>query len=182
MKTVIAALALAVLCCPALAEENALDIPCDGLPATAVKTVPAPFDTYLDLVCTKGGQAIKAKPGFRLQFEQGAFYLNAINPARPGDISRTAHYTALTDSPLNADEARTLRADLHSIADNPMIDTATILRLRIETSTEAKKQVYLLVPANGGHVLGMECATDCQPITKDPWFFTIIPDAVQKAS
>jgi hypothetical protein len=170
-----AMLAALVACGPAFGED-VLNLPCDGLPASAVRSVPAPFDAYLDLVCTKAGQAIKAKPGFVFEFKEGRFYLNALNPDHPDQFSLTTHYTALINAPLSEAEAAGLRADLHTIADNPVIDASTILRLRIDTSTGAKKQIYLLIPTNGGTVLGMECVKDCKPIAEDPWFFAIEPD------
>lgn len=168
--------ALVAVTVPALGEDI-LNLPCDVLPTTAVRALPSPFDQYFDLVCTKAGQAIKAKSGFALVFKEGRFYLNAANPEHPDQISPTIHYTAFVNAPLSGAEAAALRADLHTIANSPVIDGSTILRLRIDTSTGAKKQIYLLLPTNGGSVLGMECVKDCKPIGEDPWFFAIEPDS-----
>src|SRR5437879_5538270 len=39
-------------------------IPCD-LPEDAAKTVPAPFDNYMELVCEKAGQGLRPLDGYR---------------------------------------------------------------------------------------------------------------------
>src|SRR5882757_6435091 len=59
-----------VLVSPAVAAPNTvtwrsnappgpLTVPCDHIPQTAVKKVPAPLDRYARLVCTHAGQALE---------------------------------------------------------------------------------------------------------------------------
>jgi len=171
---ILAVLLLAAM--PARGEDR-LDLPCNGLPATAVNSVPVPFDRYMDLVCTHVGQALKPKPGFQFVFREGPMLLTPLNPATPQRMGRSEHFTALRVDPLSEAEAALLRSDLHSVTNNPVIDASTIIRMREETSTGAIKQIYLLIPTGNDPVMGMECVHDCRPIQGDPWFFTIQPMA-----
>lgn len=149
---------------------------CDVLPATAVRTVPPPFDSYMDLACIKTGQALCPKRGFTFMFNEASMCMGAMNPDKPLLVDKTLHYTSLVSAPLSKEELRALRADLHKIANHPIIDNSQIIRMRIETSSGARKQVYLLIPTDGGAVQGMECVKDCKPIEEDPWFFTIVKE------
>lgn len=175
MTRKLALLAALLLAAMPARGENVLDTDCSVLPASAVRAVPAPFDTYMDLVCTHAGQALRPKPGFQFLFREGPMYLTALNPATPQRMGPSEHFTALRVDPLSEAEAAALRADLHTIMSNPVIDASTIIRMREETSTGAIKQIYLLIPTGPGPVVGMECVHDCRPIRDDPWFFTIQP-------
>lgn len=179
MTRILAVAALMVFSAPALAADDPLNLPCTALPPTAVKIVPAPFDAFMHLTCTHAGQVLLPKPGTRFVFREGPMALTALNADKPKEINEAVHFTALTVDPLNESELANLRADLHKIATNAVIDQSTIIRMREETSTGAHKQIYLLIPLAGvkGHILGMECNHDCRPVESDPWFFSVVPDS-----
>jgi hypothetical protein len=157
-------------------DENALVVPCDGMPAEAATSIPGPFTPYMELVCTRSGQALKPVAGYQWVFDAGPMWLAATNPASP---SRTDHYTELTLDPLEQAQVEGLRAELRKITSRQAILEMEMIRLSVETSWGAHKQIYLLLPPAGAppdeRVLGMECVDNCLPIDEDPWFFTIAP-------
>lgn len=188
IRGVLVVVAATLLAGPAAAEPSkpstsrpnevadALTIPCDVLPASAVKIVPPPLDQYVTLVCTTSGQALKPIKAAWM-FDQGALWPSAGKPSGP---DKTDHYTRLEYKPLGADELAALRAELGKL--NPASDALTrnILRFAVTTSWGAQKELYLLPPSEGAgpdaRTLGMECIHSCRPIDRDPWFFTIVPD------
>jgi hypothetical protein len=155
---------------------DALTIPCDVLPGSAIRVVPSPLDQYVTLVCTSSGQALKPIKAAWM-FDQGALWPSAGKPSAP---SKTDHYTALAYKPLGADELAALRAELAKLHPAPDVLTRSILRFAVNTSWGAQKELYLLPPPDAAgpdaRTVGMECIHGCRPVDKDPWFFTIVPD------
>lgn len=170
------------LALPAMAAPDdhaqSLVIPCEGLPADAVTSVPAPFDQFVELICTRSGQALKPVDGYAWVFDVGATWLSATNPHGP---SKTDHYTRLVVDPLRQAEVDRLRAELNKLTPNPTLARREFIRLDVETSWAARKQIYLVLREKDGppdeHTLGMECIHNCVPIDKDPWYFSIEPTA-----
>jgi hypothetical protein len=157
-------------------DAGPLFIPCDSLPADAIKTLPPPLDQYASLVCTRSGQALKPTDGTQWVFDSGAMMLSATNPQSP---SPGDHYTAIAFSPMSDADVTTLRTDMKTLNPEPDVLQRGILRFEVATSSGDHKQIYLLPPAKdapkGAHVIGMECIHHCQPIGQDPWFFAIVP-------
>ncbi len=153
-------------------------VSCDSLPKDAVRAVPHPFDRFMSIDCTRSGQALRPVPGYRWQFPEGTMWLSATNPKAP---SAEDHYVELAVIPMTPRGVSAVRAELHKITQEPAVFLRDIIRMDVTTSWGEHKQLFLLVPPAGAppeaRVLGMECIHYCIPIDKDPWFFTVLPDA-----
>jgi hypothetical protein len=168
---------LAVLALSSVAEASTTpaEFPCHGLPADAVKSVPAPFDTYMEIVCTRLGQSLVPRKGFAFigpdHLSHGflAFALDDDPDAN------SVYFTSLRVRVLNGNDIAKLRTDLHKVTDIPALFQARIIWMDEATSSGKKKQLILLIPQNVSDipVQGMECNADCIPITEDPWFFSV---------
>ncbi len=154
-------------------------VSCDQLPVDAVTAVPAPFDRYVELVCTRSGQALKPVDGYAWVFDVGATWLTSTNPKSPAP---TDHYTRLATDPLSDAQVAKLRVELRKLTPNPTLARREFIRLDVTTSWGENKQVYLVLPEKDAPadevVLGMECIKNCLPIESDPWFFKVMPVAV----
>ncbi|MFI4934529.1 MAG: hypothetical protein ACHP7N_07920 [Caulobacterales bacterium] len=153
-------------------------VPCDTRPKTAVIVVPAPFDQYMRVVCAKITDALAPPPGFHWAFTNGTNgFLTALN----ANVATTgANFTRLANAPLTAAEVAAFRARLAPVVKNPMILTADIMRLEVDTSSNDHKQEYLLIAHNSSGAVtglwGIECYNDCDPMEKTPWAFTVLQD------
>lgn len=158
------------------APPGPLTFPCERMPQSAVKVVPAPLDRYVRLVCTAGGQALEPLNGDSWMFEQGSMMLSAANAEGP---SEGDHYTELSYKPLSSAELTSLRGELAKLKPSAEVLKRDILRFAVTTSWGKHKEIYLLPPTAGAgadaQTVGMECIEHCRPIDKDPWFFTIMP-------
>jgi hypothetical protein len=152
-------------------------LPCAKAPKAAVLVVPAPFNRFMRVLCTRAGHALAPLPGFRWSFTNGSDgWLTAINPKTPQPAPED-YFTRLATAPLSVAEVAAFRARLKTVVKNPAILTADVMRLQVDTSTADHKQEYLMVGHSvGGQVTGawgMECYNDCNPMEASPWAFTI---------
>jgi len=151
---------------------------CATRPATAVTVVPAPFNTYMRIVCTKVSDALAPLPGSAWVFPNNTTgFIAALNPkqAPPSD---PAHFTRLVSAPLTPAEVTAFRGRLVTVAKDPEILKADVMRLEVDTSTSDHKQEYLLISRTPGHVpgaWGIECYNDCNPMESSPWAWIIVP-------
>lgn len=172
---------------PSKASADAdFQFPCKNLPSDAVMQVPAPFDQYMELTCTKAGQALRPKPGFRFIFQNGmSLDLTALNFSNP-IANPSVHFTMLSTRNLSDTAMSKFREQLRVIVTDMTAIESRIIWMDERTSTDATKQIILLIPPAGSvperHVLGMECITECIPIDKDPWLFSIVPEAELQAA
>ncbi len=150
--------------------------PCSQAPRAAVIAVPAPFDQYMRVVCTKNGHALAPVEGSHWVFPDGTSgMLPALNPDSK-IVGPAAYFTALTNAPLSAAETAAFRAKLQPYVKNPTLLNAVVLRLEVDTSTAVHKQEYFLVnrDASGAMTgaLDVECFNDCNPMSP-PWGFSV---------
>ena len=145
---------------------------------TAVTVVPAPLSTYMRVICTKVSDALAPVPGFEWIFPNNTTgFLAALNP-KLAPTSEPAHFTHLAYAPLTPAEVTAFRGRLVTVAKDPEILKADILRLEVDTSTKDHKQEYLLISRTPGHTpgaWGIECYNDCNPMEASPWAFIIAP-------
>jgi hypothetical protein len=155
-------------------------VPCADLPAGAATNVPPPFDQYLQLVCTRSGQALKPVDGYQWVFAglsaQWQWAMNRQSPAP------TDHFVALTAEPLSDAEVVTLRdavsrdINFKRVSGDYNADP-TIARLSLQTSSGEHWQIYLLTPPQGSSpdapVIGLRCRDDCLPLYMGAVFFTV---------
>lgn len=152
-------------------------IPCN-LPRGAVTAVPAPFDKYIALDCTKMGQALKPAEGQVWAFvamDDMSMWLTASNPST--GVSASTHYTRLSATEVSAERRTALLAELYKRFDSQLFEQSTILRMEEDTSDGVHRQIYLLLPSEGSSnaVLGIECLNDCVPLEDKPLAFLIAP-------
>jgi hypothetical protein len=149
-------------------------VPC-RMPADAAQAVPAPFDTYMRLECTRMGQSLRPVEGYAWVargFPQ-VWLMAASNPDQsvPGE-----HFTKLDAVPLTDTQLAAFRAELRKMSSDDVVLQAPVLRLEEETSSGVHKQIYLLLPkAANGHVVGFECFDDCIPMEAHPYMFIVMP-------
>ena len=70
------------------------------------------------------------------------------------------------------------RQRLVTVAKNPEILKADIMRLEVNTSTGDHKQEYLMIsraPNLSPNAWGIECYNDCTPMEASPWAWIITP-------
>jgi hypothetical protein len=143
---------------------------------TAVTAVPAPFNAYMRVVCTKVSDALAPVPGFEWIFPNNTGgFLAALNP-KLAPTAEPAHFTRLASAPLTPAEVAAFRQRLTSVAKNPEILKADVLRLEVDTSTSDHKQEYLMIsrtPNLTPNAWGIECYNDCNPMEASPWAFVI---------
>jgi hypothetical protein len=151
---------------------------CATRPKTAITAVPAPLSAYMRVVCTKVSDALAPVPGFQWIFpDNSSGFLAALNP-KVGPTAEPAHFTRLASAPLTPAEVTAFRQRLITVAKNPEILKADIMRLEVDTSTADHKQEYILVshtPGASPNAWGIECYNDCNPMEANPWAFVIAP-------
>jgi hypothetical protein len=157
---------------------------CRTRPSNIVTTVPAPFNAYMRVVCTKVSDALAPLPGYSWQFTNGTGgFLTAINPkTAPG--ATPPGFTRLANAALTAAEVAAFRQRLQRlapVAKDPAILAADVLRLEVDTSSADHKQEYFLVAHSAAGAVagewGIECYNDCNPMEASPWAFTVVPVA-----
>jgi hypothetical protein len=145
---------------------------------TAVTVVPAPLNAYMRVVCTKVSDALAPLPGFQWVFpDNSSGFIPALNP-KVGPTAETAHFTRLESAPLTAAELAVFRQRMSTVAKNPEILKAEVMRLEIYTSTADHKEEYLMVshtPGLSPSAWGIECYNDCDPMDKSPWAWVVAP-------
>ena len=150
---------------------------CRTRPRSAVTVVPAPFNRYMRVICTRVTDALGPLPGLQWTFTNGTGgLLTAINP-KVAPTTGPPSFTRLANAPLTAAEVSAFRKRLAPVVKKPAILAADILRLEVDTSSGDHKQEYFLIahagPAAGEW--GIECYTDCNPMESPPWAFTVAP-------
>jgi hypothetical protein len=151
---------------------------CATRPATAVTVVPAPFNAYMRVVCTKVSDALAPIPGFEWLFPNNTTgFIAALNP-KLAPTAEPAHFTRLTVAPLTPAEVAAFRQRLNTVAKDPEILKADVMRLEVDTSTSDHKQEYLMIshtPNLSPNAWGIECYNDCTPLEASPWAWIIAP-------
>ena len=155
-------------------------LPCAAAPATAVLTVPKPFDAFMRVLCTKAGHTLAPPPGTHWVFSNGeSAWLSSLS-THSGLTGQAAHFTRLENAPLTADEAAAFKDRLKPVITNTAMLEGDVLRLVVDTSTGDHKQIYLLVTHDGAGAVtglwGVECFNDCKPMEDPPWAFKAYPD------
>lgn len=159
-------------------------VPCEALPATAVTTVPAPFDQYMQLTCTRSGQALRPVDGAQWLFSTGPRWMWSVGSPRG---SAADHFVRLTPTSIDAAELASLRGQLAQAffpqtdgqSTRRPISDRTIIGLSARKSAGSLLQIYLLIPPPGAsdqRVLGVECARNCRTLEGDAMYFVIVPD------
>jgi hypothetical protein len=167
-------LATVLVTSSATASPTPAEFPCHGLPPGAVEAVPAPFNAYMEIVCTRVGQSLIPKKGLAFigpdHLPHGFLAYASEDP-----VSANVYFTALNIRDLDENSTTKLRAELRKLTNVPALLQARIIWMDEATSTGRKKQLVLLIPPSGADIAvqGMECNTDCLPITEDPWFFSV---------
>jgi hypothetical protein len=151
---------------------------CATRPKTALTVVPAPLNAYMRVVCTKVSDALAPLPGFEWVFPgNSAGFIAALNPKlTPTD--EPAHFTRLASAPLTPAELAGFRQRLGTVAKDPEILKADVMRMEVDTSTGDHKQEYLMVshtPGLSPNAWGIECYNDCDPMEPTPWAWIIAP-------
>jgi hypothetical protein len=164
---------------PAAASSGFQTVPCSQGPPAAVLVVPAPFNAFMQVICTNQAEALAPVTGYHWVFPDGTRgVLPALNPNMPV-TGLAAYFTKLTNAPLTAAQAAAFRAKLAPYMKNASLMTAEVERLEVDTSTALHKQEYLLVmhDASGARTgaLVVECLNDCTPM-QAPWGFSIEPN------
>jgi hypothetical protein len=164
---------------PAPASPGFQTVPCNQGPSAAVLVVPAPFNAFMQVICTNEAEALAPVDGYHWVFPDGT---NSVLPALNPNVAITglaAYFTKLTNAPLTAAQATAFLANLKPYMNNPSLMTAEVERLEVDTSTGLHKQEYLLVThdATGARTgaLVVECFNDCTPMSA-PWGFNIVPN------
>jgi hypothetical protein len=150
---------------------------CGARPRTAVTTVPAPFNRYMRVICTRVTDALGPPAGLQWAFTNGTNgLLTALNP-KVAPTATPPNFTRLANAPPSAAEVAGFRQRLAKVVKNPAILAATILRLEVDTSSGDHKQEYFLVAHDGPAAgeWGIECYNDCNPMEATPWAFTVVP-------
>lgn len=155
-------------------------LPCSEAPKAAVLTVPAPFDRFMRVLCTKAGHALAPPPGFHWVFANGmSLWLSSLSP-HSGLTGQDAYFTRLEASPLTDAEAAAFRLRAAAIVNTPDILQGEIIRLDVDTSTGERRQEYMFVSRGAGGAVsrawGIECFHDCDPMEKQPWAYVVRPD------
>jgi len=164
---------------PAPASSGFQTVPCSQGPQAAVLVVPAPFNAFMQVICTNQAEALAPVTGYHWVFPDGTSgVLPALNP-NVAVSGLAAYFTKLTNAPLTAAEAAAFRTKLAPYMKNASLMTAEVERLEVDTSTALHKQEYLLVmhDASGARTgaLVVECTNDCNPMDA-PWGFDVEPN------
>ena len=157
-------------------------VPCDSLPAAAVKTMPPPFDRYMAFECNAlTGQGLRSVDGFHWVNQAGmgiglSSSMQVCAPDAGGDVAfKYSWYTELTAVALSGDEQRALHKDFAKEIYPRFLDGATILELKARTSNGEDKRIFLIVPdtASGPPkwLLGLECNGACFTEDRQPMMF-----------
>lgn len=161
-------------------------VPCDSLPAGAVKTVPPPFDRYMLFECNAlTGQGLRPVDGYFWRNQKGTGVgLSSSMQVGGADASgqvRFAYswYAELTAVVMSGDEQRALHKDFAKEIYPRYLNGATILELRAKTSNGEDKRIFLIVPdpASGPPkwLLGLECNGACFTEDRQPMMFQGAP-------
>ena len=155
-------------------------LPCAEAPKTAVLGLPAPFDRFMRVLCTRAGHALAPLPGYHWVFANGmSLWLSAMSP-KMTVTGQAAYFTRLAVAPLTAVEAADFRRRLKGFVRDPSYLAGELLRLEVDTSTGEHRQEYIFARAAAGGALtpvwGIECLVDCRPLEKEPWAFEWVAD------
>jgi hypothetical protein len=155
-------------------------LPCSQAPKAAVLIVPAPFDRFMRVLCTRAGHALAPPPGFHWVFANGmSAWLSALSP-RSALVGQDAYFSRLEATPLTADQAEAIRRRVAPIVRTPDMLKGEVLRLALDTSTGEHRQEYLFVSRDASgtptRAWGIECFHDCEPMDAQPWAFMVEPD------
>jgi hypothetical protein len=164
---------------PAPASPGFQVVPCSQGPVAAVLVVPAPFNAFMQVICTNEAEALAPVSGYHWVFPDGTSgFLPALNP-NMAVTGLAAYFTKLTNAPLTPAQTAAFLANLKPYMNNPALMSAEVERLEVDTSTGLHKQEYLLVmhDASGARTgaLVVECLNDCAPMSA-PWGFNIVPN------
>jgi hypothetical protein len=169
-------------------------VPCDHLPAAAVKSIPPPFDRYMQFQCHIAlGQGLRSVDGFHWANRRGyGTVLSSTSTAVTTDANGLKHfkfswYTKLTPVTLSAPEIGALRTSLKNaietlprFLDEAAIDTAAYLELKALTSNGEDKRILLVVPdTKPGFpvwLAGFECNGVCFRDDPEPMGFAGRPN------
>ena len=151
---------------------------CATRPKSAVTVVPAPFNAYMRVVCTRVSDALAPLPGYEWVFPNDSpGFIAALNP-KLAPTAEPAHFTRLAGAPLSPAELAAFRQRMTTVARDPAILTADVIRLEVDTSTGDHKQEYLMISRDPNHTpgaWGIECYNDCIPMEANPWAWIIAP-------
>lgn len=162
-------------------------IPCDRLPAGAVKSVPPPFDRYMKFGCTKQlGQGLNPVDGFHWRDPNGlGIGLSSSKQIGGPDAAGHAHfpfswYVALQPVPLSAQDQQALRKAFERAILPRFLDGATILEMKALTSNAEEKRIFVVVPDTRPGapkwLVGLECNGACFTDDPDPMIFAGEPN------
>jgi len=181
MKIRLLFVAVLLLARPVSAEEASSVVPCSSISPNAVKAVPAPFDSYMRLVCfDASGQGLIPPDGTRWVADGLNFGLLAFDdrfgPNGPLNGGRQ-WYTSLTPRKISAANDAALRRVLTQTIRDSFTAGAEIIELDAATSAGQVKQEFFIIPADAvathGIKLLMECHQFCEGGEK-PWILGVV--------
>jgi hypothetical protein len=162
-------------------------IPCDQLPAAAVKSPPPPFDRYMRFGCTAQlGQGLNPVEGFHWRDQNGlGIGLSSSKQVGGPDAAGQVHfpfswYVKLQSVALSAEDQQALRKTFERAILPRFLTGATILEMEAVTSNADEKRIFLVVPDTGPSapkwLVGFECNGACFKDDPEPMMFVGEPN------
>jgi hypothetical protein len=169
---------------PALAQNANHVVPCATISPGAVTSVPAPFATYMQLVCYNGsGQALMPPDGTQWLDGNNALGLTSMDD-RPGPdgqphLSR-GWYLSLTPREIApADDAALHQVLLAQGVRPDYVKGAGIIELDAATVAGQVKQEFIVSPADPVATQGVKLLLECHEFCRGddkPWILGIVPE------
>ena len=157
-------------------------VSCDNPPPEAARSIPAPFDSYMRLVCRYPlGQGLEAVEGFRWTMPGGepiGLTATLTTGGLDADGLRrfpTSWYVELSPVDLSPVDQRRLKLDLRRAVRPRLLDRAAVLELRARTSNGEAKSILLVIPGvkpeKSAWLIGLECNGTCFREDAEPLIF-----------
>ena len=171
-------------CGPAWGQAAQPGVPaasCESLPPEAVTSVPAPFSSYMRLMCRDPvGQGLQPVEGFRWMVPGGQPIGLTATSAGGTDADGLRHFPAswyVELSPVNLppSDQRRLKRDFRRAIRPGLLTKASVLELRAKTSNGEGKLIFLVLPETGqarpAWLIGLECNGTCFRQDAEPLIF-----------
>ncbi len=149
----------------AIAHQSKTAVPaegCEGAPAHAVLTLPAPASHWMRIVCTDTGHTVAPIAGdaWQIVHDERAFTIAAADGSgTPGRHS--SYFVSARVERLNKANAEVARARFASKADTALLDSArTVYAVYFLSSTGRRDTIYVFAN-EGGPVAGLACVGSC---------------------
>jgi hypothetical protein len=187
MKRPLILLAVCILLAHAARAQPApLLVPCAAISPQAVKTVPAPFDKYMRLICyNTAGQGLEPPAGTHWVNGSIDVALSAMDDRKltkdhPSLPASPDWYVALTPRTVSPANDAALRHVLAPAIRPLFLEHARLLELDALTSAGELKQEFLLLPADPVATHDIKILIECHEFCQgddSPWVLGVVPDA-----